>query len=475
MKIKNNDVNATIEKARILLDKEKIISPEFKSIVNDLLLTVTLLLQRTGINSCNSSKPPADDKNRKRGSKKEKSNRKPGGQPGRQGVQLKQVSNPDKIEEIKIDKRTLPRGNYQEVGYDKRQVIDIETNIIITEYRAQVLKDDKGNRYSAQFPKHVTRPIQYGPATKASSVYMSQFQLIPYKRIEDYFSDQIGLNLSSGSIFNFNNEAYAALELFEQIAKQKLIDSQIINADETGININGKRVWLHTACNDLWTHFYPHEKRGFKAMDEIGILPNFKGVLCHDHWKPYYTYRNCLHSLCNAHHLRELEWSAIEDNQQWAAKMKNFLLDLNKAVEQAGGEMNEKQRKKYREQYQKILLDGEIECPPPDASKRKPGQRGRIKRSKSRNLLERLKSFEDDILRFMGNKEIPFTNNQGENDLRMTKVQQKISGCFRAKEGALIFCRIRGYLLTCQKHGVGATKALESLFHGALPDFVNSI
>ena len=171
---------------------------------------------------------------------------------------------------------------------------------------------------------------------------MSQFQLIPYARIEDYFVDQMSLSISVGSVFNFNKEAYEALNCFEETAKQKLINSPVINVDETGININGKRVWLHTACNNEWTHFYPHKRRGSEAMEEIGILSKFKGVLCHDHWKAYYKY-TCLHSLCNAHHLRELEWSAIEDNQKWAIKLKKFLKKLNQEADKAGGKLTAKQ------------------------------------------------------------------------------------------------------------------------------------
>jgi len=470
MKISNINVEETIEKAKMLLKKEKNISLAFKAVIEVLLLLITILLQRKGLNSRNSSKPPSDDKNRQSGSKKKKSTRKPGGQKGRQGVQLKPVSDPDKVEVIKIDKRTLPQDNYKEVGFSKRQVIDIETNIIITEYQAQILEGSQGKRYTAKFPFNVTRPIQYGPRTKASSVYMSQFQLVPYNRIEDYFLEQIGLNVSTGSLFNFNKEAYDLLALFEHIAKERLMNSPRINADETGININGKRVWLHTACNDLWTHFYPHHKRGSEAMNAIGILPKFKGTLCHDHWKAYYQY-DCLHALCNAHHLRELEWSATEDKQEWAKKMQSFLIKLNKKVETTGGVLEKKKSIYYRKRYQKILIDAEKECPPPE-SKRKPGQRGRIKKSKSRNLLERLIEFQEDVLRFVDNKHIPFTNNQGENDLRMTKVQQKISGCFRSEEGALIFCRIRAYLITCRKHGIAATEALETLFKGELPSFV---
>ena len=229
MKIDNINAEETIEKARTLLNKEKSVSPALRSIFEVLLLLVTVLLQRNGFNSRNSSKPPSDDKNRKRGSNKRKSKRKPGAQAGRKGVQLKPTSKPDKIEVIEIDKRTLPKDHYKEVGFDKRQVIDIETNIIITEYQAQILENNEGKRYVADFPSHVTRPIQYGPKTKASSVYMSQFQLLPYARIEDYFLEQVGLSVSIGSLFNFNKEAFTALTLFEEVSKKNLINSKRIN------------------------------------------------------------------------------------------------------------------------------------------------------------------------------------------------------------------------------------------------------
>ena len=470
MKTSNINVEETIEKAKTLLAEEKNISPALRSVFEALLLLVTILLQRKGLTSRNSSKPPSEDKNRQRGSTKKKSKRKPGGQPGRTGVQLKPVDNPDQVKVIKLDKRTLPRGSYTEAGFDKRQVIDIETNIIITEYQAQILADETGKRFTAPFPAWVTRPVQYGSSVKGRSVYMSQYQLTPYKRIADYFNDQLGLSVSEGSLFNFNKEAYDLLADFEAIAKDKLIHSKQLNVDETGVNINGSRLWLHTACNAKWTHFYPHQKRGSEAMDEIGILPKFQGVLCHDYWKAYYRYQ-CQHALCNSHLLRELEWSATEDKQAWAKRMNEFLRALNVTVDKAGGCLKKRSAGQYRKQYRAILSDAQKEYPAPD-TKRKKGQRGRLKKPKSRNLLERLINRENEVLRFMDNKYVPFTNNQGENDLRMTKVQQKISGCFRSLEGALIFCRIRAYLITCRKHGVTATEALGTLFKGQLPAFV---
>lgn len=469
MKLNNDNIKETIDNARSLLAKEKNISPALRSIFQMLLVFMQAMLERLSLNSKNSSKPPSSDPNRKKSTSRNKTNKKPGGQPGRIGKQLKPVMDPDKIEVLEIDKRTLPKNSYREDGFESRQVVDFEVSICVTEYRAQVLIGSDGTRYVASFPEHVQRPIQYGPKTKASAVYMSQFQLIPYARIVDYFSEQAGLNISQGSIFNFNKEAYEGLERFEEIAKSKLINSKCNSADETGININGKRLWLHTVCNDKWTHFFAHAKRGSEAMDAIGILPKFHGVLCHDHWKPYYQY-NCKHALCNAHHLRELEWAETEDKQGWALEMKNFLIQLNQQVDAAGGELNAKQQMECRASYKALIIKAQIECPTPEIEKAEK-KRGRPKKSKSRNLLERFINFEDDVLRFMEDVEVPFTNNQGENDLRMTKVQQKISGCFRSEEGARIFCRVRAYLVTCRKHDIGPTEALETLFKGKLPDF----
>jgi transposase len=225
------------------------------------------------------------------------------------------------------------------------------------------------------------------------------------------------------------------------ISKEKLIRSSRLHADETGTNIDGKRHWLHCASHDLWTDFFPHQKRGCEAMDERGILLQFRGVLCHDHWKPYYRYVDCLHALCNAHHLRELTRAHEQDGQEWASKMKGFLEALNNAVHDTGGCLDSTISTQYRMSYRKLLAQAELECPPPN-KEQAAGKRGRAKRSKSRNLLERLINFEDDVLRFMKEADIPFTNNQGGNDIRMTKVQQKISGCFRSMEGTETFCRV---------------------------------
>ena len=223
--------------------------------------------------------------------------KKPGGQKGHVGKTLEQIKTPDKIKIIKLNRTFLPPGKYKERSCETRQVFDIDISRIVTEYQAQVLEDEKGKRFTAPFPDGVTKAVQYGASIRAHSVCMSQFQLIPYDRIRDYFADQLGIPVSTGSVFNFNKEAFARLEDFDSLVKGKLTNSVLMHSDETGININGKRFWLHSASNLMWTYFSPHKKRGTQAMDDIGILPKFKGVLCYDHWKPYYTY-DCTHALC---------------------------------------------------------------------------------------------------------------------------------------------------------------------------------
>ena len=285
----------------------------------------------------------------------------------------------------------------------------------------------------------------------------------------------IPISIDTGSLFNFNKLAYHRLAQFEQVAKQQLFQSHLIHADETSINVNGGRIWLHNASNNDWTLIAPHQKRGKEAMDEIDILPHFTGVLCHDHWKPYYRYDAMSHSLCNAHHLRELIRAHEQDQQSWAKEMHTLLTELNIAVDENGGQLSVNEIARWQMKYRQLLDKADIECPPPPERTTEDGvkKRGRVARSKARNLLERLRDFEDDVLRFMQEKQVPFTNNQGERDIRMTKVQQKISGCFRSTEGAKIFCRIRSYLSTCQKNEVGIGPALECLMSGEpLPDFI---
>lgn len=471
VKIESINIEAAVEKAKAMIELEQNLSPAFKSTIEILLLLVALLSNRLNLNSNNSSKPPSSDPNRKK-KKRTTGDKKPGGQKGHDGKTLQPVETPDAVEPLLLDESKLPPGQYREVGYEARQVIDLKITRWVTEYQAQILEDTNGKRYIATFPEGIDRRVQYGKELKAHAIYLSQHQLIPYDRIREYFHDQAEIPISPGSIFNFNKEAFTRLETFDKIVKDRLASSPLCHVDETGINKNGERFWLHCVSNADFTCYYPHKKRGGEAIDEMGILPRFNGVLCHDHWKPYFNY-DCLHALCNAHHLRELERAWEQDNQQWAKDLRALLPVINKAVDQNGGKLPVDLSASFKTRYRDILKQGYIECPPPDEKSRKKGKRGRLKRSKARNLLERLGNYEQETLRFMDDPLVPFTNNRGENDIRMTKVHQKISGCFRSMDGARMFCRIRSYLSTCRKNQVHASEALRLLLRGELPSFLS--
>jgi len=455
-------VSEVIRSAEGLLTSKDALSARAIPVVQELIQITKALANQVGLNSGNSSIPPSRDPNRERKTRVKGKKRKPGGQKGHRGSCLKKVETPDEVEELWIDRRSLPQGKYEHVGFDTRQVFDVEFTVKVTEYRAEILEDEQGQQFVAEFPPGVTEPAQYGDSVKELSVYLSQYQMIPLKRVTDHFVSQVGLPLSKGSVANFNVLAAEKLEWFEPWARNELIQSAVINGDETGININSKGNWLHCLSSDRATLFHVDTKRGQEAMENMGVLPYFRGILVHDHWKPYFKY-DCEHSLCNAHHLRELERAFEQDGQAWAKEMAELLERINDAVHAAGGNLPKKEAKSFRSEYRRLLKKAHRECP--DSGKRA--------QSKSRNLLVRLGKFEKEVLRFMEAKEVPFTNNQGEQDIRMTKVQQKISGCFRSLQGAKNFALIRSYLLTCQKKGIDPAIALKMLFEGKRPPFAS--
>jgi transposase len=471
MSVGKINVTSTLDNVEDLLRKDRSLSPAARAMFELLVTIIQLLVAKLGLNSSNSSIPPSQDQQRQRGAKSKRGGhqRKPGGQKGHPGSTLERVDNPDQIENIVVDRRTLPPGPYKNAGYEARQVIDILITKFVIEYRAEILQDADGHQVAARFPAGVTRPVQYGHGVKVQAVYTSQQQLIPYDRIRDYFWDQCGIPISPGSIFRFNQEAYSLLEPFESFLVSKLVLQLLLHADETGIHINKTLYWLHCLCNERWTLFFPHAKRGGDAIKAMAVLEHFRGRLGHDHWKTYFQF-DCIHFLCNAHHLRELERAWIQDGQRWALNMQSLLLEIHDATTKADGCVNPAAATRFRRRYRNILTRGDRECPSAASLNSK-----RVAQSKSRNLLDRLREFEIETLRFMTDPLVPFTNNQCENDLRMTKVQQKISGCFRSFEGAQIFCRVRSYLSTCRKHDIQPTEALQALFEGRLSEIISRL
>jgi len=318
--IDNIDVKATLKRVQVLLDEEPNLSPALRSTLEVLILVVQLMVGRLSLSSRNSSKPPSTDRFPTSKKPKEGEAKKTGGQKGRVGTTLKKVENPDRIENLPVDRRALPEGEYTEVGYESRQVFNIEIQRVVTEYRAQILEDALGQRFTAAFPLEVSKAVQYGNGVKAQAVYQSQYQLIPYNRVQEYFRDQLQLPISQGSVFNFNQQAHAALEQFELTLINRLLTSRVLHSDETGININGTNHWLHCVSNPQWTLFYAHAKRGMDAVVSKEVLPHFEGYLQHAERQIDQIRRRVLEGETIPH--EEKVFSIFQPHTEWVQKGK---------------------------------------------------------------------------------------------------------------------------------------------------------
>jgi transposase len=360
--------------------------------------------------------------------------------------------------------------NVEVEAYERRQIFDIPPiNLIVTEHRSQIKSCPHcGKVNKAVFPESIKYPVQYGPNILASAVYCKNYQFIPYERICEFFNDVMGIKICPATIIRAERECFQNLEEFENVIREKLLTSPVIHCDETGMKIEGKRHWLHVASNDKYTCYFAHSKRGSEAINAMGILPEFKGIAVHDGWKPYNGYE-CDHALCNAHLQREL--TGIEENykQQWAKEMNELLTEMKKYTDECKEQVKDldfEQIKALEERFNAIIIKG-IEENPPSLNPEKQGKRGKNPKTKARNLLERFIENKEQILRFLTDLRVPFENNQAERDIRMMKLQQKISGTFRTIQGAEAFCRIRAYISTIKKNGFNVIDAILAALKGA--------
>lgn len=423
--------------------------------------------------SHNSHKPPSSDgfKKPKPKSRRTRSGRSRGGQKGHKGHTLPMVEHPDRIEWHRVGQCEYCNRSIKEVkslDYEKRQVFDIPPiKVEVVEHRAEIKTcPDCGNIQKAIFPATIQQPVQYGPRLKSLAIYLGNYQFLPYKRLSEFFQDVFSLPISQGTLVNINSTCHSQLKHFEATVKTQLTNAEVAHFDETGLRMEGKRVWLHSVSTPLLTFYGVHPKRGQEAMNDMNILPQFKGRAIHDCWMSYFDYQ-CEHGLCNAHLVRELIFTLEQHHQAWAKNMIDCLLNIKEAVARRilTGRIANKNIRQYEMLYDKIIANGLKQNPPLKTNKYHT-KRGRVKQSQPKNLLDRMKSHKDKILAFMYDFNVPFDNNLAERDIRMMKVQQKISGTFRSRNGANIFCRIRSYVSTVRKNSMNVLESVKKAIDG---------
>jgi transposase len=473
----NNDIReiypaSYVQSLLAIIEEQNRIIADLREENAQLKARIEELESRLNQNSRNSSRPPSTDGFRRPKSQRKKGENPPGGQKGHKGQTLDWVDTPDKVtvHPVSACEECGASLEYVEpIKVELRQVHDIPPlTVTVIEHPGEHKCCPHCGRYNrAQFPSGVQYPVQYGQNLKALMVYLCIYQLLPYNRVCETFTDLFGRSMSKATLVKAVSECSQNLAGVEEKIRDLLADAQVLHVDETGMQVNGIRQWLHVASTELLTWYGHHRKRGSRATDEMQILPWFRGTMVHDFWAPYFRYPS-RHALCNAHLLRELKGISENYGQKWSEQMHDLIQEIKETVEgvqEYPCSLSGRQITDFEERYRRVMVLGMRENPAPKSSD-PCVKRGRKKQSKAKNLLDRCQKYEREILSFMYDFSVPFSNNQAERDIRMMKLQQKISGTFRSEDGAAWFCRVRGYISTVKKNQLPVLASLVEVFKG---------
>lgn len=441
----------------LILNLEKVVTQQEEKIKE--------LESRINQNSKNSSKPPSSDGYNKKPSTKKVSKRKKknGGQSGHKGNTLQMVDVADKV--VELNPEVCQCGHnlvaVPKVLLERRQLFDIPyPELFIEEY--QVYGCECPNCHHTNkgtFPVSIKAPVQYGSGVKTLVTLLHNKYHLSYQRTSELFEDLYGYKINDSTQKTILDKAYQRLEEAENEIKQAILKSPVAHADETGIRVNGKLHWLHDLSTNVYTYIFCHPKRGADAVhSEKSILTDYQGSLIHDCYSIYFKLLKCRHGLCNAHIIRELE-ALKESGANWADKMQDLLLYLNDKKLKKGRLFTKGDQ--FCRQYDRICEMADKFEPPP-----KKGNRGRPKKSKGRNLLDRLMKYKESVLLFAREVDIPFTNNLAERDIRPAKIKMKNAGCFRTQNGADKYSRIHSFLSTLRKLNRNVFDELYDIFEG---------
>ena len=454
--------------------------------IKDLQATIKELQRQLGLNSQNSSKPPSTDGFKKPRTKslRQSSGKKVGGQKAHKGSCQKIPHEPDEVKQHYPDKcLTCPHlseckssGSVFQCG-QSRFVIDAKIETIVTEHQAMEVAHCpcSNEKLSATFPSDVKAYTQYGSTISVLATIFNTFGAVSTNRIQTIFKNLLDVTISEATILSMIDKgASLVTDTVKQIKAHIETNSDIAHADETGLNVNSQKYWVHTASTDKYTYLILHKRRGLEGVKANGAIVDYKGVVVHDCWGPYFKLDNIKHSVCCAHILRELNGVIdAEESHVWAKRFKHLLLNMKKSKEQAldsnKTELDESLLKLLLKEYDEILDYADIEFPSPKKVEGK--GRGRTKKGKTRSLIERLRKLKDEVCRFVQDFTVPFDNNLAERDLRNIKTKIKVSGCFRTTEGAENYLKIMSYIGTAKKNGINAVKALKAAFDGT-PDII---